>query len=118
MEKILTMSQKEIKRVKILEQIEKKKILLEQGSGALGISIRQAFRILKRYREEGDEGVIHRSRGKPSNRGYPNKLKEEVIRIYRKSYGDFGPTFFTEKLEERHKIKIDHETVRRWLREK
>lgn len=118
MEKILTMSQKELKRVKILEQIEKKKILLEQGSGALEISIRQTYRILKRYREQGDEGVIHRSRGKPSNRGYPNKLKEQVIRIYRKSYKDFGPTFFTEKLEERHKIKIDHETVRRWLREK
>lgn len=118
MEKILTMSQKELKRVKILEQIERKKITVSEGSEALGISIRQSYRILKRYREQGDEGVIHRSRGKPSNRGYPNELKEEVIRIYRKSYGDFGPTFFTEKLEERHKIKLDHETVRRWLREK
>lgn len=117
MEKMLTMSKKELKRIKILEKIGEKTITVGEGSEAIGISIRQTYRILKRYREEGDEGVIHRLRGKPSNRGYPNELKEQVIGIYRKSYGDFGPTFFTEKLEERHKIKLDHETVRRWLRE-
>jgi hypothetical protein len=117
MEKLLTMSKKEINRVKVLEQIEKCKITVRKGSELLSISQRQTFRLLKRYREEGDKGVIHRLRGKPSNRGYPRSIKKEVIKIYRKSYKDFGPTLFAEKLEELHKIKIDHETVRRWLRE-
>ena len=79
MEKMLTMSKKELKRIKILEQIGEKTITVVEGSEAIGISIRQTYRILKRYREEGDEGVIHRLRGKPSNRGYPNELKEQVI---------------------------------------
>jgi len=71
---------------------------------------------LKRYRESGDEGIIHRLRGRQSNRGYPKELKNKVLQLYRKNYKDFGPTLFAEKLEERHQIKLDHETVRRWLR--
>ena len=109
----LTISKKELKRIKILEQIGEKRFIIVEGTDTLVISIRQTYRILKKYPEEVDEGVIHQLRGKPSNRGYLNELKEEVMRIYRKSYGDFGPTFFTEKLEERHKIKLDHKTVRR-----
>lgn len=110
------MNLKELKRVKTLEQIEQKKLSVEQGSESLGISNRQIYRLLKRYRENGDAGVIHRLRGRQSNHGYPKELKRSVIELYRKNYKDFGPTLFTEKLEERHKIKLDHETVRRWLR--
>ena len=116
MEQRLTMNLKELKRVKILEQIEQKKLTVEEGSESLSISNRQLYRLLKRYRESGDEGIIHRLRGRQSNRGYPKELKNKVLQLYRKNYKDFGPTLFAEKLEERHQIKLDHETVRRWLR--
>jgi len=110
------MNQKEIKRIKVLSQIEQHNLILKEASTVLGLSERQTYRLLKRYRKQGEEGIIHLSRGKPSNRGFPKSIKEEVIRLYRKSYKDFGPTLFTEKLEERHNLKLDHETVRRWLR--
>lgn len=116
MEQRLTMNRKELKRVKILEQIEQKKLTVEQGAESLNLSIRQIYRLQKRYRETGDEGIIHRLRGSQSNRGYPKEIKISVLELYRKNYKDFGPTLFTEKLEERHQIKLDHETVRRWLR--
>ena len=93
----LTISKKELKRIKILEQIGEKRLIIVEGTDTLVISIRHTYRILKKYPEEADEGVIHRLHGKPSNRGYLNELKEEVMRIYRKSYGDFGPTFFYRK---------------------
>ncbi len=93
----LTISKKELKRIKILEQIGEKRLIIVEGTDTLVISIRQTYRVLKKYPEEVDEGVIHQLRGKPSNRGYLNELKEEVMRIYRKSYGDFGPTFFYRK---------------------
>ena len=78
MEKLLTMSKKEIKRLKVLEQIQKNQIHVIKGAELLEISERQTFRLLKRYREEGDQGVVHRLRGKPSNRGYPEVKKKEV----------------------------------------
>lgn len=118
MEQLLTMSIREIKRLKILEQVNQDKLSIKEAITSLSVCERQFYRILKRYREEGPKGLVHKSRGKPSNRGYPLELKEKVINLYRKTYKDFGPTLFTEKLEELHKIEIDHETIRRWLRSK
>lgn len=118
MEGILTMSQKEVDRLKVITEINSDKLTVEEASEVLCISPRQTYRILKRVREEGSKGVIHRLRGKKSNRGYAEKLKTEVIKIYRKSYPDYGPTLFSEMLLKYHSISIDHETIRKWLREK
>ena len=113
MQELLTMSQKERKRIKVLEQKVEGKLTVREASGIMGISERQTYRLLSNYK---DQGIIHRLRGKPSNRGYPKHIKQKVIEIYRKRYRDFGPTLFSEKLEEYEKIKVNHETLRRWMR--
>ncbi|MEJ2196310.1 MAG: ISNCY family transposase [Ignavibacteriaceae bacterium] len=118
MEGILTMSQKESDRLTVISQIETSKLTVEKGSELLSISQRQLYRIIKRVKQQGAKGVIHKLRGKQSNRGYPKELKAEIIRIYRRSYPDYGPTLFSEMLVEYHNISIDHETIRKWLREK
>jgi transposase len=117
MQETLTMSQKERKRLKILEQKIGGKLTVKEASEIICVSERQTYRLLHRYKTEGDKGVIHKLRGRISNRGYPKELKQKVIKIYRKRYRDFGPTLFSEKLEELEGgIKINHETVRRWMR--
>jgi len=116
MERSLLMSFKEHDRVKILEEVKKRKLTVKEASEFLGISERQFYRIKLSYEKEGVSGIIHKSRGRPSNRGYSSTLKAKVIKIYRENYRDFGPTFFSEKLEEYHQIKINHETLRRWIR--
>lgn len=117
MQELLTMSQKERKRIKVLEQKIEGKLSVKEASGILGISERQSYRLLSRYKAEGDKGIIHRLRRIASNRGYPKQIKQKVIEIYWKRYRDFGPTLFSEKLEEYEKIKINHETLRRWMRQ-
>ena len=116
MQELLTMSQKERKRIKVLEQKIEEKLTVKEASGIMGISERQTYRLLSRYKAEGDRGIIHRLRGKLSNRGYPKQMKQKVIEIYWKRYRDFGPTLFSEKLKEYEKIEINHETLRRWMR--
>ena len=117
MEGILAMSQKELDRLQIIKQIEKKELRVDEGADLMGISQRQTYRVLKKIREEGSKGIIHKLRGRKSNRGYPTELKTRVIGLYKAHYDDYGPTLFTEQLVENHKIPVDHETVRRWLRE-
>jgi len=116
MEKKLTMSSKERKRLKVLSEQERGKLTVIESAEILEISERQTYRIIRRYKEEGDSGIIHLLRGSKSNRGYPEEMKEKVIKIYWEKYRDFGPTLFAEKLEEREQIKVNHETVRRWMR--
>jgi transposase len=76
MEKILTMSTKERKRLKVLSEHEGGKLTVVESAEILGISERQTYRIISRYKKSGDSGVIHLLRGSKSNRGYPEAIKE------------------------------------------
>jgi len=112
---IIILRPKELKRLKIIQEVINKHITQKQASELLVLSQRQIANLVKRVRKEGDRGIIHRLRGKPSHRAFPQKLKDKVINLYKKKYPDFGPTLATEKLFELDRIKISRETLRRWL---
>lgn len=114
----LTLSTKEIDRLMLISQIEQEKISVLEASSLMELSQRQIYRILKRVKAEGAKGIIHKLRGRISNRGYPEELKEEIIKIYKKRYSDYGPTLFSEMLEEYHNISMNRETLRNWLRQR
>ena len=73
--------------------------------------------MVARVRLEGDKGIVHKSRGQPSNRSIPDATRRKVLTLFKATYHDFGPTLASEKLFERDKIKINDETLRLWLRE-
>lgn len=116
MKGILTMSLRELDRIKVIAQVESKEITVSEAAGLLKISERQTFRIIKKIKAEGSKGIIHKLRGKESNRGYSKEFKEKIIGIYRKQYNDYGPTLFSEMLVKYHNLSIPHETLRLWLR--
>jgi transposase len=109
------MSAKERDRLTILTQVCEEQLTVAEAAEHLSISERQTYRILKRYRVEGAKGLLHRLRGHPSNRGYGKEVRERVVNLYWQDYRDYGPTLFSEKLVEHHRLQINHETVRRWL---
>jgi transposase len=114
MEGHLVMSRKERERAKLFERVKKGELKLVEVSEVSGLSYRQCKRIYKRYSKEGDEGLVHLSRGQASNRGYGAEIKKQVLDLYQKNYPDFGPTLAAEKLCEKGH-EVDHETLRRWL---
>jgi transposase len=111
----IILSQKEMMRVNVILKVLGGEIKQKKAAELLGLSVRQVRRITKRVRIEGNKGIAHRSRGRPSNRRLPGEMREKVIGLYRKKYNDFGPTLASEKLFEIDKIKINEETLRRWL---
>jgi len=114
-EDIMTMRPKEFSRLHIVKKVLAGEMTQVEASAVLGLSARQVRRLVRRVEQEGDRGVIHRSRGRSSNRAYPETLKRKVVALYEKKYGDFGPTLFTEKLWEREGIEVGTQTVRNWL---
>src|SRR3989339_2233105 len=112
---IIMMSERELKRSHIIQKVLDKELKQVEAVDILNLSDRQIRRIIKRVRKEGNTGVIHKSRGRTSNRAIPKRVKDKVIKLYREKYGDFGPTLATEKLFETHKIKISDDTLRNWL---
>lgn len=114
-EDIIAMTQEELKRLYVIRKALDKSITQAEAANIIGLSLRQAQRIVKVVRVEGDKGVIHKSRGKASNSALPHKRKDKVLKLYKEKYHDFGPTLGSEKLFEIDKIKINDETLRLWL---
>ena len=115
MKETLTMSRKERERLVVMDQVAQNTMTLEEAKERMGVCYRQAKRIWARYQARGAEGLVHQSRGRTSNRQLPRKLREEVLRLYRARYGDYGPTLASEALEEHHGLGVNPETLRRWL---
>lgn len=111
----LQMSEMERQRLGPLTRVVKKEITLAAAALQLAISYRQALRILKRYREEGDAGLIHKACGRASPRRTDHAFREGVLELCRTRYADFGPTLASEKLAERDDKPVNRETLRRWL---
>lgn len=110
----LKMSQKERKRLVVMNEVQQGKLKLVQAAEVMGLSYRQAKRVWKRFGQAGDAGLVHRSRGRPSGRSKQAELRQQVLRRYAQAYPDFGPTLAAEKLAAEGLV-IDHETLRRWL---
>jgi transposase len=111
----LRMSQKERDRLKVMASLNEGRLKQKLAARQLGLSTRQIKRLLRRYRAEGDAGLVHRSRGRRSNRKLPDELRQKVLACLRRDYADFRPTFATEKLAERDGLAVSHETVRQWM---
>ncbi|NTU42652.1 MAG: ISNCY family transposase [Nitrospirales bacterium] len=112
---IVRMSQKELKRIHVIGKAIERVLTQAEAGEMLSLSERQIRRIVQRIREEGNEGIVHRGRGRESNRRLSVEVKEKVIGLYREKYQGFGPTLATEKLEELDGIVVSDETLRQWL---
>ncbi len=112
----VVMSGKELRRLHVIRQAMDKKLRQREAGALLGLTVRQVRRLIKRVRAEGEAGLAHRGRGRPSNQRLPEKVKARVRRLYDRHYGDFGPTLAAEKLAEHHGITLSDETLRLWLR--
>ena len=114
------MSQRELRRVEVLARVKSKELKVGDAASLVGVSYRQAKRLWKRYREEGAQGLKHRSAGRVSARAKPEKFRRRVMRLVREKYGEsegerFGPTLAAEHLASEDGMRIDAETLRRWM---
>ena len=108
------MSKQERERLVVMGKVKQQAMQFTEAAELLGLSYRQTLRVYERYAGEGDAGLPHRSRGKPSNRAWDAKEKQAILERYQERYDGFGPTFTVEKLASDGYF-VDHETLRRWL---
>jgi transposase len=111
----IEMSQRERDVLKVMSLVLKGERTQEEAARLLKRCVRQIRRIEHRLKAEGDEAVIHRLRGRPSNRRMDEKIKGSALKLYRRKYVGFGPTLGAEKLAEEDQLKIKVRTLREWL---
>jgi len=109
---IITMSKKEVDRLRILHRIMDKQMSQVYGARLLGISDRQVRTLLHKISTNGDKGIVHGNRGHRALNKMSGELEERIGKIIELKYTDFGPTLACEKLFELDGIKISKEKAR------
>lgn len=112
MKDLVVMTRKERDQIALFEQVKQKKLTQIQACSILKLSYRQIKRKFKRYLREGPDGLIHKGRGRESNRKLDQETIDRILEILKDQMQGFGPTFASEKLWELHGISINHETLR------
>jgi len=110
------MSQKEAPRAGLLKALVAGRVTGAEVAAALHLSDRQVRRLRRRFETEGAEGLLHRSRGRPSRRRLARRVRQRVALLLRTTYRDFNDCHATEKLQEVEGLAISRATVHRWRR--
>ena len=114
---MITMSQQELGRLRVLQQLVQGALNRREAAAILSISSRQLRRIERRYEAQGEVGLVHRLRGQASNRRLDPARVLAAQQLVARHYADFGPTLAAEALAERHGIVLSVESVRTLMRE-
>lgn len=107
------MSVREFDRNQVIQNVLNKHLKQRHAARQLGLSVRQVRRLCRRARRDGKKGLIHGLRGKPSNHCLPAATLARALRLAKKHYPDFGPTFAQEKLFEINKMTLSVSSLRR-----
>jgi len=112
------MSVAERKRLEVFGRVRDGEVSVAEAAALLGVSERQAWRLKARYVREGDGGgLVHRLRGRASNRKTGDAVRSAVLKLYRGKYAGWGPTLACEYLSKEDGRDVSHDTLLRWLRE-
>lgn len=96
----IIMSQNEVDQIEVFAKLIKKTITQNQAGQLLNLSVRQVKRKVRDYKKYGASSLVHKGRGKPSNNMIDQQAVDDVIKIVKDKYWDFGPTLAHEKLTE------------------
>lgn len=109
------MNTRERRRLTEFSQVKQGRCSVAEAARRLELSERQARRLWKRYQAQGDGGLIHGLRGRPSNFA-PVARRQEVLALYQEKYGACNAAHAADLLARYDKIRISRKTLWRWLK--
>ena len=80
------MSQKELQRVSVISSCIQGDMACARAAALLSLSIRQVKRLKERLREDGEAALAHASRGRPSPRRLPYRVRRSILLLARTTY--------------------------------
>ncbi len=112
---LVSMSDKELKRLSVLQEICDQRITQSQAAQLLHISERQLRRLLQKYKSQSPAALAHAGRGQTSNSKLSEELRLKCLNMVAEQFHGFGPTLAYEKLTSVHGFNISVETPRSWM---
>lgn len=85
-------------RLDAFKRVKRKELSVVAAAELMELSLRQARRLWKRFKALGDGGLVHRLRGRASNRRLDLATALRAVKLHQEKFADFGPTLACEKL--------------------
>jgi len=112
---MVTVSQKEFQRVKVIENAVAGRLSVGEAARLLQLSERQVQRLKRRYRPDSVAWVYHGNRGRPMPWALPAALRRTILELARGKYLGFNDSHLCQKLHSEENLVVSRETVRRIL---
>lgn len=111
----LLLKERELVRLRVVETTLSGRSARDAAE-LLRLSVRQVFRLKARVRTQGARGVIHGNSGRRPANAKPVDLRQRVLELRRTLFQKYNDGHFAEALGEEYHLKVNPETLRRWLR--
>lgn len=106
---MIDLTENEIKKINTIKNVIGGECTKQEASEQLEMSIRQINRLIIKFKEEGENGFIHKNRGKESKRKLSSELKTEIVNLYITEYYDYNFTHFHEEIQ--GKYNLSYKTI-------
>lgn len=99
-------------RLTVIEEVLSGTITNSTAAVKLNLTVRQIQRLKKKFRINGYDSLIHGLRGKTGSRKTNINLENNIVKLIKEKYWDFGPLLAFEKIKYIHQINIGKDAVR------
>ena len=82
---MVVMSTRELNRLDVLARLDSDRLTARAAAELMAITSRQAYRLLRRYRDGGATAIANQRPGRPSNTRFPDVVRDHAIAQGRES---------------------------------
>ena len=104
-ERKFKMTEQEQKKINIIKQVLNNQITRKEAMFELKKSRQQLYRLICIYKQDGETGLIHKNRGRTSEKKLDQIMLEEIKQLYLNEYYDFNFVAFYDEIIENEKYK-------------
>src|SRR5690554_5652773 len=112
-EEIFNMTQKEISRLRVINQTIDGVLTIREAAELLDLSERQVLRLNKGVVDEGPAFIIHKNRGRKPKHATTDDIKDLIIELKQTKYEEANFNHFHELIEEHEDVTVSYPTVHR-----
>jgi len=104
-------------RIETIEEFLSDKITALEASRRLDLHRVSFWRLVKKYEREGEKGVEHGLKGRPSNNAKPEAFKRAVRALYERDYAPAGRSVhaFYQDVKDGLLSRVSYATVLSWI---
>lgn len=101
--------------LKLIDQLCKKQLSIQEAAMALHLSTRQVYRKKKEFLKNGDSSIIHKNTGRAPIHKFDEELVERIVSIYSTELKGYNFSHAQEILEQEYGISISRPSLHRIL---